>query len=39
MIIPWVIAWLIAGQPHIEVLPLAHMNTWGLLLLLAVVLV
>jgi hypothetical protein len=39
VIIPWLVAWLISGQPHVEVLPVAQMNTWGLLLVLAVVLV
>lgn len=38
MILVWLIAWLIEGQPHIVVLPVDDMNTWGLLLILAILL-
>jgi hypothetical protein len=38
VIIPWLIVWLIEGTPHIQILPLADMNVWGLTLLLAILL-
>ena len=38
MILVWLIAWLIEAQPHVQVLPLSEMNTWGLLLILAIIL-
>jgi hypothetical protein len=38
MIIVWLIVWLLESQPHVQILPLADMNTWGLTLLLAILL-
>lgn len=38
MILIWLIVWLIEATPHVQILPLSEMNTWGLTLILAILL-
>jgi hypothetical protein len=38
MILVWLLVWLLESTPHIQILPLDHMNAWGLTLILALIL-
>lgn len=38
MILVWLVMWLIEHTPHVQVLPFSEMNTWGLTLLISIIL-